>query len=115
MRYAFDFYGTLWRDHEGPNEPMVNLARDLLDAGYEVHVISHIPAANSPRPTTLKIESLGLPFTSVHVGSHGVGKHFKMRELGCDVILDDSPPVCQRAVDGGLMAINTTIVKESSE
>lgn len=106
MNYAFDFYGTLWKDRTGVNQEIFKLAQDLIDAGYEVGVISHVPNERQAHVTERKIDDLGLDFAYKRVGTFGNNKAPIMMQVGADCIIDDTPAVCQNARDNGLLAIN---------
>jgi hypothetical protein len=103
MKYAFDWGGTL-----NCNPELQEIARILLEAGHEVHVIS------VAWPHERRVEHLArqpIKFTAIHViletGStrHGEEKVRIMREIGCRVIFDDNPDVTEAARAAGFLAL----------
>lgn len=104
--YAFDFHQTLWANGLGPNRPMLQLAKDLLEAGHDVHIISHAANEHTIRNTRQRVRELGVRFTSVNVGVYGVDKHRIMREVGAQILIDDTPEVCAHTRKHGIDAID---------
>ena len=72
------------------------MARSLLKCGNEVHVISAVENEDESRKW---IGSLCIPFTEVHCvrainhEDAGVKKAEVMKKVGCEVLLDDVPPI----------------------
>jgi hypothetical protein len=103
MIYSFDWGGTL-----NCNPELMEIAKSLLAAGNEVHIIS---VAWSGENREEHIARHNIPFTKVHViietgnTQHGVEKVKIMKEIGCRIIFDDNPDVIEKAIQAGFLGI----------
>jgi hypothetical protein len=101
--YAFDWGGTL-----NENPELMEVAKVLLEAGHEVHIIS-VAWARDNRAE--RLANHPIPFTKVHViietGStqHGVEKVKIMKDIGCRIIFDDNADVIKHAKAAGFVAL----------
>jgi hypothetical protein len=117
MRFAFDLDGTLDR------KVMRDLAKILLDAGHEVHIITGIFAEagdwQDVDAKRLKLQRLGIPFTEdgkllfghalLHIlvavdvsfsreyrlNDLGLRKGALCEQLGISIFIDDSSTYCE--------------------
>lgn len=125
MRIAFDCQGVLIAD--GPTPAiletrtrgliMPQLVELLVKGGAEVHCISAAPA-NHPTAYSALCQLLGqhrIPVHGIWPVFHGpnatprdIGhlKADKMQELGCEILFDDIPDICEVVRSRGLIAIN---------
>jgi uncharacterized protein len=67
-------------------------------AGHFIHVTSHRTTA-AHAPTERWLQSIGLPFDELYCS---YDKVTRCREIGIDVLIDDSPVNLQRAVEAGM-------------
>lgn len=123
MKIAIDYGGVL-ENHEWIRE----MAKSLLKDGHEVYCISAVPETwkgNGKREK--QIEKLGIPFTGVHITYHdilkekdngqvlvtsdqafeaGKGKAKVMKEIGCDILIDDMPQIIVAVREEGLTGLH---------
>jgi len=105
MKIAFDFGGVLCETPE-----YRELAKILLAAGVEVHLIT-IAWPHEGRAEF--VAGIGIPFTGVHIiletGSldHGAEKVKVMREIGCNILVDDSVNVINAVRKVGMIGMQS--------
>jgi hypothetical protein len=101
--YAFDWGGVM-----NENSELRDMARALLDAGHEVHIISVAWIAEKREES---VAASGIPFTGLHViletgnTQHGIEKVKIMKDIGCRVIFDDNQDVINHAKAAGFLAL----------
>jgi len=104
MKYAFDWGGTL-----SNNPELQEIARQLVKAGHEVHIIS-VAWPQEKREDALA-HLKGDLFTHLHViletggTKHGKEKCKIMEQIGCRIIFDDNEDVTSVARYKGLLGI----------
>lgn len=69
-------------------------------AGHWIHVTSH-RAASCHEATAAWLDDIGLAYDDLHCSYDKVAR---CRELGIDVLIDDSPVNLERALDAGIVA-----------
>ena len=69
------------------------------DAGHFIHVTSH-RTTDAHGATTRWLERIGLPFDELYCSWDKIAR---CREIGIDVLIDDSPVNLERAVDAGIV------------
>jgi hypothetical protein len=103
MKIAFDFGGVLCETTE-----FREMAKVLLGAGVEVHLIT---IAWSHEGRAEFVAGMGIPFTGVHIiletGSldHGAEKVKVMKEIGCNMLIDDSVNVINAVRREGMIGL----------
>lgn len=103
MKIAFDFGGVVCETPE-----FRELTKILLAAGVEVHLIT-IAWPHEGRAEF--VEKMGIPFTGVHIIyedgkiSHGVEKVRVMKEIGCNILVDDSVNVINAVREAGMIGM----------
>jgi uncharacterized HAD superfamily protein len=70
------------------------------DAGHSIHVLSH-RAERSLSATRRWLDAIGLRYDELWGGEDKVAR---CREIGIDLLIDDSPDTLLRALDAGLRA-----------
>jgi hypothetical protein len=81
-----------------PYPGAVETVRAWHDAGHFIHITSH--RADSARTATAEwLERIGLPYDELYCSMDKVSR---CREIGIDLLIDDSPVNIQRAVDAGI-------------
>lgn len=104
LKYGFDMHGVL-SHHEWARE----MARALLKAGHEVHVVT---AVDNEEESRAWVASLGISFTAVHcihATSHadaGDKKAAVMKEKGIQLLLDDVPDVIAHVRHHGFVGLH---------
>jgi uncharacterized HAD superfamily protein len=81
-----------------PYPGAVETVRAWHDAGHFIHITSH-RAESCHRATTEWLERIGLPYDELYCSWDKVTR---CREIGIDVLIDDSPVNLQRALDEGI-------------
>ncbi len=103
MKIAFDFGGVI-SDYSELRE----LAVGLLDAGHDVYLIG-VAWPHEPRKEA--IDSLNIAFTeSIIIDetgnlNHGLEKARIMKNLGCNIIVDDNIQVIEYVNSVGLLGL----------
>jgi uncharacterized protein len=72
------------------------------EAGHFIHITSH-RAERAHDATTAWLDRIGLPYDELYCSTDKVSR---CREIGIDLLIDDSPVNIQRAIDAG-MAVAT--------
>ena len=83
-----------------PYPQAVETVRAWHEAGHFIHVTSH-RAAEAHACTARWLEAIGLPYDELYCSFDKVSR---CREIGIDVLVDDSPVNLQRAIDEGIVA-----------
>jgi uncharacterized protein len=83
-----------------PYPGAVEAVSNWHDAGHFIHITSH-RATTSQDVTERWLRRIGLPFDELYC-SHD--KITRCREIGIDILIDDSPPNLQAAIDAGITA-----------
>jgi len=83
-----------------PYPGAVEAVRAWHDAGHFIHVTSH-RAETSHAATARWLEQIGLPYDELYCSYDKVAR---CREIGIDVLIDDSPPTLERALEEGMTA-----------
>ncbi len=83
-----------------PYPGAVETVRAWHDAGHFIHVISH-RSAGARDATARWLEAIGLPYDELYCSSD---KLARAREIGIDVLIDDSPVNLLGALDAGMTA-----------
>src|SRR3954469_2694052 len=81
-----------------PYDGAVEAVRRWHDAGHFIHVTSH-RARESHAATAEWLEAVGVPFDDLHCSYDKVAR---CRELGIELLVDDSPVNLVRALDAGI-------------
>jgi uncharacterized protein len=68
------------------------------DAGHFIHITSH-RTAEARDATARWLENIGLPYDELHCSFDKVGH---CRQIGIDVLIDDSPVNLSKAADAGI-------------
>ena len=104
MKIAFDWQGTLDIHPE-----LRSMALDLQKVGWEVIIISAIPAnLHNGREEEIKASGIGLPYRIVVASDHyeqGIAKANIMKEMGITLLIDDTENVIKAVRDNGLKAL----------
>jgi hypothetical protein len=82
-----------------PYEGAVETVRAWHERGHWIHVTSHRRPA-SAEATARWLERIGLPYDDLHCSFDKISR---CRELGIDVLVDDSPVNITRARDAGIV------------
>jgi hypothetical protein len=126
MRIAFDCQGVLIAD--GPTPEIIetrtkgfimpDMVKHLVAGGAEVYCISASPEGHPLTYETLVKLLRGIPLHGIYPAfikpgetpyNVGLVKAAVMEEIGCYVLFDDLPDVCQAVRDSGKIAINYTV------
>lgn len=70
------------------------------EAGHFVHITSH-RVSEAHDPTARWLERIGLPYDELYCSFDKISR---CREIGIDVLIDDSPLNLRHAVDAGIVA-----------
>jgi uncharacterized protein len=81
-----------------PYDGAVDAVRRWHEAGHFIHVTSH-RATESHAATARWLDDIGLPYDELYCSFDKVGR---CREIGIDLLIDDSPVNLQRALDAGI-------------
>ena len=73
-------------------------------AGHYIHITSH-RATTAHGVTARWLERIGLPYDDLHCSYDKIAR---AREIGIDVLIDDSPVNIVRAIDAGIVAATLT-------
>lgn len=83
-----------------PYPGAVDVVRGWHDAGHWIHITSH--RADEAHDATVRwLERIGLPFDDLHCSYDKIAR---ARELGIEVLVDDSPVNLCRALEAGMVA-----------
>jgi phosphoglycolate phosphatase-like HAD superfamily hydrolase len=82
-----------------PYPGAVEVVREWHESGHFIHVASH-RIATAHDATSRWLDSIGLPYDDLHCSDD---KLARCRELGIDVLIDDSPVNLLGAVDAGIV------------
>jgi len=83
-----------------PYPGAVDVVRRWHDQGHWIHVTSHRDTA-AREATAQWLERIGLPYDDLHCSYDKIAR---ARELGIDVLIDDSPVNLTRAIEAGITA-----------
>jgi len=83
-----------------PYPGAVETVRAWHEAGHFIHITSH-RAAHTHRATARWLDRIGLPYDELYLSYDKVAR---CREIGIDVLIDDSPVNLQKAIDAGITA-----------
>jgi uncharacterized HAD superfamily protein len=83
-----------------PYDGAVETVRRWHEAGHFIHITSHRNERCHPA-TAAWLERIGLPFDELYCS---FDKVTRCREIGIDLLIDDSPINLQRALDAGIRA-----------
>jgi beta-phosphoglucomutase-like phosphatase (HAD superfamily) len=83
-----------------PYPGAVETVRGWHDAGHYVHITSH-RRAESRGATERWLERIGMPYDDLHCSHDKVSR---ARELGIDLLIDDSPVNLSKALAAGMTA-----------
>jgi FMN phosphatase YigB (HAD superfamily) len=83
-----------------PYPGAVETVRAWHDAGHFIHITSH-RAPGTRLATTRWLERIGLPYDELYLSYDKVAR---CREIGIDVLIDDSPVNLEKAIDAGMTA-----------
>ena len=81
-----------------PYDGAVEAVTRWHEAGHFIHITSH-RAERCHSATTAWLERIGLPFDELYCS---YDKVTRCREIGIDLLIDDSPVNLQRALDAGI-------------
>jgi uncharacterized HAD superfamily protein len=81
-----------------PYPGAVDAIRDWHEAGHFIHVTSH-RTTEAHGVTERWLEQIGLPYDELYCSFDKVAR---CREIGIDLLIDDSPENLQRAIDAGI-------------
>ncbi len=83
-----------------PYPGAVEVIRRWKDAGHFIHITTH--RADAAHDATAQwLDRIGLPHDELYCS---FDKVTRCREIGIDVLIDDSPVNLQQAIDGGITA-----------
>jgi uncharacterized HAD superfamily protein len=83
-----------------PYPDAVEVVSRWHDAGHFIHITSH-RQQHAHKATEAWLRKIGLPFDELYCSFDKVSR---CREIGIDVLVDDSPINIERALDAGLVA-----------
>jgi uncharacterized HAD superfamily protein len=83
-----------------PYPGAVETVRAWHEAGHYIHVTSH-RHDGSREATATWLERIGLPYDDLHVSSDKIAR---CKEIGIELLIDDSPVNLLAAVDAGIAA-----------
>ncbi|HWT22117.1 MAG TPA: hypothetical protein VN213_01300 [Solirubrobacteraceae bacterium] len=83
-----------------PYPGAVETVRAWHEAGHFIHITSHRDVA-SREATEQWLDRIGLPYDELYCSNDKIAR---CREIGIDVLIDDSPENLERAIDAGLIA-----------
>jgi uncharacterized protein len=81
-----------------PYPDAVETVRAWHEAGHFIHITSH-RAGRAREATEAWLQRIGLPYDELYCSDDKVAR---CREIGIDLLVDDSPVNIQRAVDAGI-------------
>jgi uncharacterized protein len=81
-----------------PYPGAVEAVRAWHEAGHFIHVTSH-RAVSAHGATAQWLERIGLPYDDLHCSADKIAR---CKELGIELLVDDSPDNISRAVDAGI-------------
>jgi len=81
-----------------PYPGAVEAVREWHESGHYIHVTSH-RRAGAHSATARWLEGIGLPFDDLHCSDDKIAR---CREIGIDVLIDDSPVTLLAAADAGI-------------
>ena len=87
-----------------PYPGAVEVVRRWHEAGHWIHITSHRDTA-AHEATAQWLERIGLPYDDLHCSWDKIAR---ARELGIDVLVDDSPVNLVRAIEAGIVAATLT-------
>ena len=87
-----------------PYPGAVDVVRRWHEAGHWIHITSH-RATSAHGATARWLENIGLPYHDLHCSYDKIAR---ARELGIDVLIDDSPENLMGALEAGI--VGATIV-----
>jgi uncharacterized HAD superfamily protein len=87
-----------------PYPGAVDVVRRWHDAGHWIHITSHRATA-AHDPTARWLDQIGLPYDNLHCSFDKISR---ARELGIDVLIDDSPVNLVHAIEAGITAATIT-------
>ena len=82
-----------------PYPGAVETVRRWREAGHFIHITSH-RATTAHDATTAWLTKIALPFDELYCSYDKISR---CREIGVDVLVDDSPVNLQRAIDAGML------------
>ena len=106
MKIAFDWDGTTW-GYLG-HKFLQDMALTLKNAGWEVVIISAVPASwkgNNVRESEIARLAPDFPYYVVYTDGHeaaGREKTRVMKELGIEWLVDDTEELCKQAIANGV-------------
>jgi uncharacterized HAD superfamily protein len=83
-----------------PYDGAVDAVRRWHEAGHFIHVTSH-RSTDSYEATARWLDEIGLPHDELYCSFDKIGR---CREIGIDLLVDDSPVNLQHALDAGIRA-----------
>jgi uncharacterized HAD superfamily protein len=81
-----------------PYPGAVEAVRTWHEAGHFIHITSH-RAGEAHEATAQWLDRIGLPHDELYCSYDKVAR---CREIGIDLLIDDSPETLQRAIDAGI-------------
>jgi uncharacterized protein len=82
-----------------PYPGAVDVVRRWHEAGHWIHVTSHRDTC-AQEATARWLENIGLPYDDLHCSYDKISR---ARELGIDVLIDDSPVNLAQAIEAGIL------------
>ena len=82
-----------------PYPGAVETVRRWHEAGHFIHITSH-RATTAHGATTAWLKKIGLPFDELYCSYDKISR---CREIGVDLLVDDSPVNLQSAIDAGML------------
>lgn len=83
-----------------PYAGAADVIRRWKDAGHFIHITSH-RSTEAHQATTRWLERAGIPYDDLYCSYDKIAR---CRQIGIDVLIDDSPVNLQRAIDAGITA-----------
>jgi uncharacterized HAD superfamily protein len=83
-----------------PYPGAVEAVKAWHEAGHFIHITSHRDIA-SHEATTRWLDRIGLPYDELYCSDDKVAR---CREIGIDLLIDDSPENLSRAIEAGMLA-----------
>jgi uncharacterized protein len=83
-----------------PYPGAVEVVRGWHEAGHFIHITSH-RSGEAREATARWLERIGLPYDELYCSYDKVSR---CREIGIDLLIDDSPENLRRAIDAGIAA-----------
>jgi hypothetical protein len=87
-----------------PYPGAVDVVRRWREAGHFIHITSH-RATSAHGATAQWLERIGLPYDDLYCSYDKIAR---AREIGIDVLVDDSPVNIVRALEAGIVAATIT-------